>query len=81
VTIDLNDSGNVLTLEVSDNGQGFSPTDMTKPNAFGLKGLNERAKSVGGWLDVSTHEGRGTSIILSVPLHDAASAIPKEAVS
>ena len=70
VTIDLTDSGNVLTLEISDDGQGFSPSEQGKPKAFGLKGLHERAKSVGGWLDVSTGAGRGTSIILSVPLVD-----------
>ena len=74
VTIDLTDTGNVLTLEISDNGQGFSQSELSKPKAYGLKGLHERAKSVGGWLDVSTGAGRGgTSIILSVPLTDAQS--------
>lgn len=68
VTIDLTDSGNVLTLEVSDNGQGISSSEQGKPKAYGLKGLQERAKSVGGWLDISTSVGKGTSIILSVPL-------------
>ena len=70
VTIDLTDSGDVLTLEISDNGQGISRSELSKPKAFGLKGLHERAKSVGGWLDVSTGAGRGTSIILSVPLSE-----------
>ena len=78
VTIDLTDSGNVLTLEISDNGQGFSPSELGKPKAFGLKGLHERAKSVGGWLDVSTCDGRGTSVILSVPLADAPAPVVKE---
>lgn len=68
VTIDLTDSGKVLTLEVNDNGQGFSPQEQGKTKAYGLKGLQERAKSVGGWLDISTSAGKGTSIILSVPL-------------
>ncbi len=68
VTIDLTDSGNVLTLEISDNGQGISAMEQGKPKAYGLKGLQERAKSVGGWLDISTNVGKGTSIILSVPL-------------
>ncbi len=68
VTIDLTDSGKVLTLEVHDNGQGFSAQEQGKAKAYGLKGLQERAKSVGGWLDISTAAGNGTSIILSVPL-------------
>lgn len=68
VTIDLSDAENVLTLEVKDNGQGIAATEHNKPKAFGLRGLRERAKTVGGWLDVSTHGNTGTSIILSVPL-------------
>ena len=68
VTIDLSDAENVLTLEVKDDGKGISPAEHKKPKAFGLRGLHERAKTVGGWLDVSTHSNTGTSIILSVPL-------------
>jgi len=68
VTVDLSDAGNVLTLEVKDNGKGISQTELNKPKAFGIRGLRERAKTVGGWLDVSSNGNTGTSIILSVPL-------------
>ena len=78
VTIDLTDSGNVLTLEISDNGRGFTPVEQGKPKAYGLKGLQERAKSVGGWLDISTYGGKGTSIILSVPLDESSEPTSKE---
>lgn len=68
VHIELSDAEDVLTLEVSDNGKGMSKQELAKTEAFGLRGLQERAKTVGGWLDISTSEGAGTSIILSVPL-------------
>lgn len=68
VQIELSDAEGVLTVEVTDNGKGISNLEMHKPEAFGIRGLHERAKTVGGWLDVSTREGVGTSIILSVPL-------------
>ena len=68
VTIDISDVQHFLTLEIKDNGPGLTPVDLSKPNSFGLKGLHERAKSVGGWLDVSSLPGKGTSIVLSVPL-------------
>lgn len=68
VQIDLSDGNGVLTVEVSDNGGGIAASALDNPKAFGIRGLQERAKSVGGWLDVSTQLGRGTSIILSVPL-------------
>jgi signal transduction histidine kinase len=80
VSIDLTDSGQVLTLEINDNGQGFSALEQGKPKAYGLKGLQERAKSVGGWLDISTSAGKGTSIILSVPLSQAADSGAKDAM-
>ena len=68
VAIDLSDLNGVLTLEITDNGTGFDCEAETDSNAFGIKGLNERAKLVGGWLDVISRKGAGTSIILSIPV-------------
>lgn len=69
VRIDLGDTEGVLTLEVTDDGQGMDlAASRVKPKSFGLRGLQERARTVGGWLDISSQPGRGTSIILSVPL-------------
>lgn len=68
VNIDISDAENVLTLEVMDNGKGISTLDLLKPKSFGIRGLHERAKTIGGWIDVSTNSVAGTSIILSVPL-------------
>lgn len=73
VSLELSDAEGVLTLEVSDNGRGIAKSEFSKDHAFGIKGLHERAKTVGGWLDVSTRSGHGTSIILSIPLNSSAS--------
>lgn len=72
VQIELSDANAVLTLEVADNGRGITQEQLKKPSGFGIKGLMERAKTVDGWLDVSTRIGIGTSIVLSVPLKGAA---------
>lgn len=66
--IDLSDAEGVLTVEIRDNGKGFHLSKLTQPKSFGIRGLHERAKTVGGWLDVSTQLNQGTAIILSVPL-------------
>lgn len=71
VGIDISDGENVLTIEITDNGKGIAPEQLANPSAFGLRGLSERARLVGGWLDISTATGSGTSIILSVPLTPA----------
>jgi len=67
VDIDLSDRERVLTLEVTDNGQGLNGESLKKAKSFGLLGLQERAAKVDGWLDISSSR-RGTSVILSVPL-------------
>ena len=68
VHIDLTHSEGVLTLEVADNGCGTSASALAKPKAFGIKGLRERARTVDGWLDISSQPGQGTSVIVSIPL-------------
>jgi len=71
VVIDLSLAGGVLSLEVSDNGRGLSDADLVKARSFGIRGLHERASTVGGWVDLSSG-AQGTTLILSVPLDDAA---------
>ncbi|MCR5885961.1 histidine kinase [Rhizobacter sp. J219] len=67
VHIDLSLAGGVLSLEVSDNGRGLNQDDLAKARSFGIRGLHERAGTVGGWVDLSSGPG-GTTLILSVPL-------------
>jgi signal transduction histidine kinase len=70
VLIDLSMSRGVLSLEVSDNGRGLGPGDLAKARSFGLRGLHERASTVGGWVDVSSG-ANGTVLMLSVPMRSA----------
>lgn len=67
VDIELSVDSGVLTLELSDNGQGIAAGDLAKARSFGIRGLHERAATVGGWVDLSSNS-KGTSLILSVPL-------------
>ena len=73
VVMDLSLTGGVLSLEVSDNGKGLSAADLAKAQSFGIRGLKERALTVGGWVDISSGPG-GTTVILSVPLDEHAPA-------
>ena len=70
VSIDLSLAGGVLSLEISDNGVGLRGADLAKARSFGIRGLHERASTVGGWVDLSS-SNQGTTLILSVPLADA----------
>jgi signal transduction histidine kinase len=70
VSIDLSLTRGVLSLEISDNGRGLSSADLGKAQSFGIRGLRERALTVGGWIDLSS-SASGTTVILSVPLDSA----------
>jgi signal transduction histidine kinase len=73
VSIDLSLAQGVLSLEVSDNGRGLAEADLAKARSFGIRGLHERASTVGGWVDLSSGPA-GTTLILSIPLDGGAGA-------
>jgi signal transduction histidine kinase len=54
-----------VRLAVRDDGQGLA-ADVAGAG-FGLLGLTERAARLGGRLDVSSHPGRGTTLLVEVP--------------
>ena len=68
VTLDLSLAGGVLSLEITDNGCGLSADDLAKARSFGIRGLHERAGTVGGWVELGSGVG-GTTMMLSVPLN------------
>ena len=74
--VDLTLASGVLSLEVSDNGRGLMQSDLAKSGSFGIRGLRERAGTVGGWVELSSG-ARGTTLILSVPLPRVAAAQPE----
>ena len=73
VDIELSLDAGVLTLELRDNGRGMVPQDLAKTRSFGIRGLHERAATVGGWVDLSS-SSKGTSLILTIPLEPEAIA-------
>jgi signal transduction histidine kinase len=71
VRVDLLLAPDMLSLEISDNGHGLSSRDLAKAQSFGIRGLHERAVTVGGWIDLSS-SAQGTTLILSIPVLQAA---------
>lgn len=56
----------VLTVE--DDGRGFA-ADALRPDRFGLVGLGERVRLLGGRLDIETAPGVGARLEASIPLN------------
>lgn len=65
VTVEIVEREDGIRLEVSDNGHGFDVANRTK--RFGLLGMRERIKILGGKLDIVSHPERGTRIIGWLP--------------
>jgi signal transduction histidine kinase len=58
-----------LTLRVSDNGRGIDATvaERGREGHFGLRGMRERARGIGGKFTIATGGSSGTEITLVVP--------------
>ncbi len=68
VDLCLSFSGRAITLTISDDGVGFDPATAAGPQDghFGLQGMRERIKRLGGRLEIASKPGRGTSITATV---------------
>lgn len=53
-------------VRITDHGKGFNP--LIDRTGVGLFSMEERARSIGGFLDICSSQGQGTEISLSIPL-------------
>ncbi|MCP4593458.1 MAG: sensor histidine kinase, partial [bacterium] len=68
VTLSVRFAEDSVTLEVTDNGQGFDPADVQGKAGLGLISMRERAEKIGGQLTIHSAPGEGTRVAISVPL-------------
>ncbi|HXD30533.1 MAG TPA: PAS domain S-box protein [Pyrinomonadaceae bacterium] len=61
-----------LELEVKDDGRGISDSERSNPRSLGLLGMKERALLVGGEVEIYGSEGKGTTVLVRVPLDSSA---------
>ena len=62
-----------LSLEIQDWGIGFNPKEVDETH-FGLRGIRERARLLGGKAVVDTSLGHGTRVAIDLPLLERISA-------
>jgi ligand-binding sensor domain-containing protein/signal transduction histidine kinase len=69
VQVDVGFEKKELRVQVRDDGRGFdTATVSSQPNGhYGLVGIRERAKRIGGVLVLNSRLGAGTDLTLSVP--------------
>jgi PAS domain S-box-containing protein len=67
VRVSLVQRGDRVRIEIRDWGIGFDP-QAVKKNRFGLAGIRERARLLGGRCGIQSALGEGTSIVVELPL-------------
>src|SRR5262245_54052780 len=72
VTVGLDIDPERLRVTIGDNGVGFDMDtvlrDPDKWDHFGIRGILERARLVGGEGKIESKKGRGTTIVVDIPL-------------
>jgi len=66
IQIGLQQTGQMLTLQVSDNGCGFDPAVVARGN--GLDNMERRLRSLQGSCAITSRHGAGTKVTLEFPL-------------
>lgn len=72
VEMNLNFTERDVTLDIRDDGVGFTPEQIFKTQAprraWGLLGMQERVMLAGGTLEIQSNPGNGTRLIARIPL-------------
>ena len=69
VTVHLHGADHTLSVQVTDDGIGFDPSDPElRSRHLGLTSMEERARELGATLTFDTRIGSGTTVSLEVPV-------------
>jgi signal transduction histidine kinase len=67
--VSIDRESDAVTITISDNGRGFAPPRAeAKAGGFGLAGMAERVRILGGELSIHSREGQGTTVIVRIEL-------------
>jgi signal transduction histidine kinase len=72
--ISIRKRGDRIRVQISDDGQGFAMRDG-RPRGYGLVNMTERAKKIGGTLQICSKESHGTEIIAEFSLEPVLASI------
>jgi signal transduction histidine kinase len=66
--VDLRMTGDRLEISVSDEGGGFSLSELGQNGGLGIRSMEERARLLGGKFEIHSEPGKGTTLEAWVPL-------------
>ena len=70
VSVSLTEIDGVIEFELRDNGCGITPEQIDDPRSFGLIGIRERVRTLGGTSDILGGPGEGTRLAVKFAATD-----------
>ena len=67
-SVSLTPFENELSIIIEDNGKGFDPRAAIKKGGMGLVNIERRVEHIEGSMDVDSTPGKGTTILIDIPL-------------
>lgn len=68
VNIQMKEENGEFILTIGDNGRGITEGEQSGQRTLGLLGMRERAHLVGGRIDITGSEGKGTVVTVRFPI-------------
>lgn len=72
INIEIVKQNKYFCISVKDNGKGFKykqEKNLVKTRGFGLFSIHERLELIGGLLSISSEVGKGTEVIVKIPVN------------
>ncbi|MEI7736016.1 MAG: sensor histidine kinase, partial [Ferruginibacter sp.] len=64
--VQVTKSNGLLTVTVEDDGKGFDPEILSHAKGIGWTNIESRVNFLKGKLDIDTHQGKGTSVLIEI---------------
>jgi PAS domain S-box-containing protein len=72
VNIQVKEDNDEFGLFISDNGRGITDDEKSDQRTLGLLGMRERVHLIGGRIEIAGADGKGTVVIVRIPISGSA---------
>lgn len=69
-TIHMTDHDDNINIIIEDNGVGFDSSKINTADGMGLANIKKKIAQLGGTLEIDSTPGKGTTIIIDIPVND-----------
>ncbi len=71
IEVQINRIEDEVNVHITDDGKGFNVNEKLQSDGMGLLSIQKRAEKIGGQLHIDSFVGRGTTLIIEIPMAQA----------